>query len=182
MITCGIDASSSCTGIGIFNDMELVYYDKIKPKEDLGYRNNACQIIDMIIPILKKYKVEKVYMEDIPQFVKQGTRGGNVLKTLCVLGVVQGVFYQKIVYENSIEVEYVGVDQWRQEMGFLLGKDRKREQQKAKAVNYVNEHFGLDLYFVEGKKSVKDCDDIAEGILICWSQIRNNKKKQFGRK
>ena len=31
--------------------------------------------------------------------------------------------------------------------------------------------FGLDLYYQLGKKSVKDDDDQAEAIALCWSKI-----------
>ena len=47
--------------------------------------------------------------------------------------------------------------------------------------NYVNEKFGLDLYFVYNSKSKKQDDDIAEAICIAWSKIRP-KEIMFGRR
>lgn len=184
MITCGIDASSSCTGIGIFNNKKLIFYDKIRPKKDKGFRENTCQIINDVIEILKKYKVEKVYMEDIPQYVKQGSRGKALTRTLCYLGCVQGIFYRIISYENNIPIEYVDVDKWRQEMGFLLGKERKRPQMKQKAIDYVNENFKLNLFFNQESHTIKNDDDIAEAICIVWSQIKpkENDKCVFNRR
>lgn len=185
MISCGIDASSSCTGIGIFDNKKLIFYTKVRPKKDKGFRENTCQIIDEVIDILKEYKVEQVYMEDIPQFVKQGSRGKALTKTLCCLGCVQGVFYRIISYENNIPIQYVDVDEWRKEMGFLLGKERKRPQMKQKAIDYVNDKFGLDLFFKQDSQTIKNDDDIAEAICIVWSQIRpkeDNNKRVFGRR
>lgn len=179
MVTCGIDASSSCTGITIFKDTELIFYNKIKPQKDEGFRNNVCQIVEKIIEILKEYKVEQVYMEDIPQFVKQGSRGKAITKTLCVLGCVQGIFYDKICYENEIPIQYIGVDEWRKELGFLLGKERKREQMKQKAIDYINKEFGLNLSFKQNSKTMNNDDDIAESACIVWSQI---KPQAFGRR
>ena len=59
----------------------------------------------------------------------------------------------------------------RKKLDFLKG-ERKRDKQKAKAVTYVNELFGLNLYYQEGKKSVKDDDDIAEAICLVISEIK----------
>ena len=167
----GIDASSSCTGLSVFDGEDLIFYTKIKPDKKLDFRNNACQVIDKIIPILEKYDVEKIYMEDIPQFVRMGSRGKALTGTLCALGCVQGIFYCELSYKRGYNIEYIDVDEWRMELGFLKGKERKREQQKAKAVEFANNRFGLDLYYVEGKKSVKNDDDIAESICIAYSQI-----------
>lgn len=167
----GIDASSSCTGVCIFDDRKLIYYNKFKPKNKSDFRHNTCEIIEQVLEIAKQYSPDIIYMEDVPKFVKQGSRGGNVLKPLITLGGVQGIFYYELVYKNGFNIQYVDVYEWRQKLDFLKG-ERKRDAQKSKAVNYVNDKFGLQLYYVEGKKSVKDDDDIAEAIAIVVSQIQ----------
>ena len=172
MITCGIDASSSCTGLCLFDNFTLVYYNKFRPDKDLGFRSNTCQIIEKIAPIIDKYKPAKIYMEDVPQFAKQGSRGKNMLKPIIALGAVQGIFYHKICFEMGYSIEYVNVDEWRQELGFLKGNERKREEQKQKAIDYVNREFNLDLQFKKGSHRISNDDDIAEAIAICWSQIK----------
>lgn len=176
MITMGIDASSSCTGICVFDDLNLVYYTKVKPISDNGFRDNACQIIKQIIPIVEKYKPTNVYMEDVPLF----TRQKNILKPMIVLGCVQGVFYNELS-KLGVNINYISVDYWRQILGFLDGssESRKREEQKDKAIKFVNNQFNLDLYYVKGKKSVKDDDDIAESICIAWSQINPQYKQKI---
>ena len=182
MVVCGLDASSSMTGLAIFNDLQLVYYTKIPPiSKDGTWEDHVFEIIEQIIPILKEYKVDKIYMEDVPQFVRQGNRG-NILKPLIVLGGVHMAFYYKLSKEQGYDIGFLGVDKWRQEMGFLKGKERNREDQKQKAVNYANEKFGLNLYFVYGSKSKKQDDDIAEAICIAWSKIKPIERKQFGRR
>ena len=183
MVVCGLDASSSMTGLAIFNDLQLVYYTKIPPiSKDGTWEDHVFEIIEQIIPILKEYKVDKIYMEDVPQFVRKGNRG-NILKPLIVLGGVHMAFYYKLSKEQGYNIEFLDVDEWRQEMGFLKGKERKREDQKQKAVDFVNETFGLNLHFVKGSKSKKQDDDIAEAICIVWKNIRPQEdKKQFGRR
>ena len=92
-------------------------------------------------------------------------------------------FYLKLVKELHYNIQYDDVDEWRKDMLFLLGKERSREDQKQKAVDFVNETFGLNLHFVKGSKSKKQDDDIAEAICIAWKNIRPQEdKKQFGRR
>ena len=63
MVVCGLDASSSMTGLAIFNDLQLVYYTKIPPiSKDGTWEDHVFEIIEQIIPILKEYKVDKIYM------------------------------------------------------------------------------------------------------------------------
>ena len=174
MITCGIDASSSCTGICIFDDLKLIYYEKLKPnKKTYGFREKSCEMIELIIPIIQEYKPEHIYMEDVPTFVRTGGRGGNILSPMIALGALQGMTYLELVHKLNYDVEFLDLSAWRKGLGFLNGSatDRNRDHQKDKAVRFVNEKFGLNLYYTLGKKSVKDDDDIAESIAICWSKL-----------
>lgn len=172
MVKVGIDASSSCTGIAIFEDDRLTYYNKIRPKKNIDFRSNSCQIIEQIIYILKDYDVDKIYMEDVPEFIRQGSRGKQIVKTLAILGAVQGIFYQKLCYELGYDINYVGVHEWRKKAGFLEGKERDRESQKQKAVDYANSKFGLNLHFEKGKKNLLQDDDIAEAIVIAHTSLK----------
>ena len=96
MVTCGIDASSSMTGIGIFDDLNLVYYNKIPPiSKDGTWEDHVFEIIEQITPILEEYKVEKIYMEDVPEFVRYGSKGKAIVKPLIILGGVHMAFYLK---------------------------------------------------------------------------------------
>ena len=158
MITCGIDASSSCTGVCIFDDKELIYYEKFKPKKVVDFRHNTCDIIDMVIDVVNLYCPDIIYMEDVPTFVNK-KRG---VKPLIALGAVQGIFYRRLVYDYGYNVKYIAVSEWRKELDFLKGA-RGRDDQKAKAVEFANKIYGLQL-----KKSD---DDIAEAICLTTSQI-----------
>jgi Holliday junction resolvasome RuvABC endonuclease subunit len=171
MIYMGLDASSSCTGICIFNDRNLIYYNKIKPKDNVDFRHNTCEIIGKVVAIAERYKPDYIFMEDIPKYARKGSRGGSLIKPVISLGAVQGVFYYELVYKHGYKIRFVDVYEWRQELDLLKG-ERKREEQKDKAIKYVNKLFGLNLYYVKGKKSVKDDDDIAEAICIVVSQIK----------
>lgn len=181
-IRCGIDASSSCTGICFFDEKKLIYYAKIRPYKKIDFRNNVCQIIEQIIPLIEKYKPSIIYMEDIPEYV-----GKNGIKPLIYLGCVQGIFYNEISYKLNYNIEYRDVWLWRQTLDILKG-ERTRDKQKSKAVNWANNMFDLQLKYTEGKDLVSNDDDVAEAIGICWSGLimpnlpKPKKERQFGRK
>ena len=174
MIAMGIDASSSCTGFSFFDDKKLVQYDKIKPNnKTVGFREKSCEVIEQLIPIVEIYKPNIIYMEDVPEFARSGSRGKNILAPLITLGAVNGIFYMELQHKLGYNMEFLDLTLWRQGLGFPVGgaKGSDRESQKDRAVKFANETFGLDLYYQMGKKSVKDGDDIAESACLCWSKI-----------
>ena len=175
MLYCGIDASSQCTGLALFNENgDLLECEKIKSDKGSGFREGSCQMIERIIPLIKNWNPDIIYMEDVPTFTRKGGNGGNVLKPLIALGSVQGIFYLELQHKLGYEIEFLDLTAWRQGLGFLKGsaKERNRDHQKDKAVKFANSNFGLDLYYTLGKKSVKDDDDIAEAICLCWSKMQ----------
>lgn len=197
---CGIDGSSSCSGLSLFEDKRLADSIKVKSDKGIGFREASCQMIERVIPIILDYKPDIIYMEDVPTFTRQGGNGGNILQPLIALGSVQGIFYLELQHKLGYPIEFLDLTAWRQGLGFLNGSatERNRDHQKDKAVKFANEMFGLDLYYELGRKSVKDDDDRAEAIALCWSkitgaydkameerklkEIKAKNKKQFGRR
>ena len=74
-------------------------------------------------------------------------------------------------------IHFLLPSQWRSDMGLFDGSKAgtKRDAMKEKAVLTANEIFGLNLKWVKPKSKLND-DDVAESILIAWSQIRPNRK------
>ena len=183
---CGIDASTTCTGLCIFDGDDLIYYTKVTPlsKHEL-WEDNAIDILDQVVEILTKYKIDYIIMEDVPEYIRKGSKGGIIAKPTIVLGGVHLLFYYVLSFRNKYEICFLNVDEWRQKMGFLLGKERTREDMKQKAVDFVNNTFGLNLHFVIGSKSKLQDDDIAEAIaIVCSTREKYQYKKptvQFGR-
>lgn len=173
MKTVGIDASSSCTGLCLFDGLKLVDSTKIKSDKGNGFREASCQMIERVKPIILQYNPDIIYMEDVPTFARKGGRGGNVLQPLIALGSVQGIFYLELQHRLGYNIDFLDLTAWRQGLGFPVGgaKDSDRDHQKDRAVKFANEMFGLDLYYQLGKKSVKDEDDRAEAICLCYSKI-----------
>lgn len=163
-VFCGIDASSSCTGISIFANRKLKYYTAIRPGGK-GWRDRLANEGTELDCILKKYKPCHIFMEDVPMSATGGYR------TAIILGAVQGFIFG-IASNNHIPITFVSPNTWRANAGLFDGtKDgRKREVLKQKAINMANERFGLSLQW-NGAHSKHSDDDIAEAILICATMI-----------
>ena len=113
--------------------------------------------------LLKKYKPDKVYVEDVPK------KPGN--STLLKLGAVHGMILS-LCAGFKLEPVFLLPNEWRRRLGLYDGTRAglKREVLKEKAVNMANSVFELELAWC-GPTSKKSDDDIAEAILIAYSQI-----------
>lgn len=171
----GIDASSTCTGVSVFEDGKLVYYTAIRPKGE-NWRDRMFHEGSDLSNIMQRYEPCKIFMEDVPN----NPSGG--LKTAMVLGGVQGFIYG-VASNHNIPIEFVLPTTWRSNIGLFDGtkEGKKREVLKQKAIKMANEKFGLELLWVS-PNSKKNDDDIAEAILICASMLNIvTKERKFGR-
>ena len=170
MITMGIDASTTSTGWAIFDGKELKAYGLIKPNGE-DWRERIVNQAPQLVEIISKYKPEKIYMEDVPLKSKYP-------KVLVQLGAVQGFIYG-VTASFDIPIEFLIPSQWRTSMGLYDGtrEGTKRAEMKRKSVEKANELFGLNLAW-KSACSIKNDDDIADAILVAYSQI---KKKHIGK-
>jgi Holliday junction resolvasome RuvABC endonuclease subunit len=161
----GIDASSTCTGVAIFEDDKLIYHGAIKPPKDLNWRERITVEGKEIENIIKQYRPSCIYMEDVPLMGKQ-------MSTLVLLGAVQG-YILSIAHHYNVPIHFLLPSQWRSDMGLFDGikMGTKKDAMKEKAVLTANEKFGLNLRWVKPKSKLNE-DDIAESILIAYSQIK----------
>ena len=171
MIIMGIDASTTSTGWAIFDDKELKAYGLIKPNGE-DWRERIGNQSPQLVEIISKYKPEKIYMEDVPLKSKYP-------KVLVQLGAVQGFIYG-VTASVHVPVVFLGPSEWRSPMGLFNGtrEGTKRDELKKKSIEKANKLFGLDLLWVS-PKSTKNEDDIADAVLIAYSQI---KVKHIGRR
>ena len=171
MKVMGIDASTTSTGVSIFDETNLIFYTTIKPTGE-DWRDRLFHQGPVLKEIVEEYKPDIVYMEDVPLKKVGG------LQTLVILGGVQGFFYG-IIASHNIPVKFLAPTQWRSKLQMFNGTEegKKREVLKKKAVMMANEIFGLNLVW-NGPTSKKTEDDVAEAILIAYSQI---KPKKFGK-
>lgn len=153
----------------MFDGLKLVHYQAIKPNRDLTWRERLIQEGREIENIIKKYRPSCIYLEEVPLIGKQ-------MQTLVLLGAVQG-YILSIATHCHVPIHFLLPSQWRSDMELFDGSKAgtKRDAMKEKAVLTANELFGLNLKWVKPKSKLND-DDVAESILIAWSQIRPKHK------
>ena len=163
MIICGIDASTSCTGWSIFKDDKLITYGAIKPHGE-DWRGRVMDLTMALSEIFKIHRPNIIYMEDVP--MKKGSL------TIEKLGAVQGVVLA-LCAAYKIKPCFLLPSKWRSDLNLFDGTRAglQRDVLKKKAIEMVNEEFGLNLTWV-APSSKKNDDDIAESILIAYSQIK----------
>lgn len=178
MIRMGFDASTTCIGFAIFNDLELVGYGKIKPtKASKDWRKRMENMLPQVIEILKEYKPKQIYIEDVPLM-------GRSRQTLVQLGAVQGVFIA-LTRLLKIPISFVAVSHWRSNLGLFNGTEerKKRANMKQATVEYVNKEFGLDLHYdITKPDSVNNDDDIADAIGVIYGELKPVEPITFGKK
>lgn len=173
-IIFGIDASSTCTGISVFNKEKLIDFFEIssnKPEWHERLKEQKSKIED----IFKKYNPTTVYMEDVPLEKRSS-------KNLLILGGVQGFLFDICLNYNA-EIIYIPPTRWRSELKMFDGtkKGKTREVLKEKAIKKANEMFNLELVW-NGPNSKKTQDDVAEAILIGFFGTMNSRiHRKFGK-
>ena len=163
MIEMGFDLSTSCSGYAVFDKCDLIKYGAITPKSK-DWRDRVMEETLEIARLLKQHAPDAIYVEDVPK-----KPGAN---TLHKLGAVQGMILS-LCAGFKIRPTFLLPSDCRRSLGLYDGtKDGlKREVLKEKAVYMANDVFGLNLEW-HGANSKKSEDDIAEAILIAYSQIR----------
>lgn len=170
MILLGLDASSSSTGWAVFDKKGLAAYGVIKPQGE-DWRDRLVHQGSNLKNIIEKYHPDKIIMEDVP------LKNGNS-KVLVILGAVQGFIYG-IAASYGIPVQFILPSEWRSPLGLYDGtrEGTKRKELKRKSIEKANELFGLNLVWVSPSSS-KNMDDIADAVLLCYSQL---KPRKFGK-
>lgn len=149
MVYVGIDGSTTSTGIAVFKNKNLIFYECIAPK-DKDWEQRLSVMAMRIDAILKAYKPSCIIMEDVP--LKKGSL------TLKKLSAVRGMMIAVCAF-NKIRLEIDSVSDWRRNAGFFDGTrdGLKRDAMKQKAINEVKRIFDIEVN-----------DDIAEAILIAY--------------
>ena len=167
-----IDASTTCSGYGIFENDKLIDYGAITAPESLDWRERISYQCGQLMSLFKKYRPEILYAEDVP------AKDGKL--TIEKLGAVQGMLIT-LCTAYKIKPYFLLPSKWRSNLNLFDGTKAglQRDVLKKKAIEMANEEFCLNLTWV-APKSKKNQDDVAEGILIGWSQIKpkNNPKSQ----
>lgn len=151
MVTMAIDASSKSTGIAIFKDKELVYYECISATHSDAFVRIK-YMVSQIKYIYEKWHINTVIMEDvIPEDVRHNQSVFKVLHYLQAAVVL-------MLHDYNQEVEFYISSEWRKKCGIRTGRGITRDMVKAADLKFVKDKYNLDVN-----------DDIADAICIGYA-------------
>lgn len=167
MVSMGIDGSTSCTGYSFFDGDKLIAYGELKPTGKT-WQERIVNLVPDIVKLVKQYRPDIAYIENVPLIDRQ-------MQTLVTLGALQGMFLS-VLTSFHVRLEFLLPNQWRSQVGGIFDgtlQGRKRDKLKQRAIERANELFGTSFLWVS-PTSKKNQDDVAESILIAYSQIVKN--------
>lgn len=147
-----LDLSTKSSGIAIFENENLIYYNCISSSStDLIKRINIMK--DGIKEILNKYKIDTIVLEEVRP---EGGYGVGNQKTHKALMWLQAAIAFLVHDEfNNLPIEYIYPSSWRAKLGIKNGRGIKRTTLKEADVAFVKEKYNIDAN-----------DDIADAICI----------------
>lgn len=130
------DQSTKISAYSVFINGEYVECDCIDlhKMKDTSERVRAMGV--ELCNVIKKYNPTKVVMEEVAQ-------QSNPL-TLKLLARIQGVIIGFCAAHN-INTYIIEPSKWRSTLHFKQGSGVKREELKAQSINYIKDHYGLEL-------------------------------------
>lgn len=157
MKTLAIDASTKSSGIAIFQQGKLIYYDCLIENNSNVYKRIK-NMSNRIIEICKKYKPTDIVLEDVlPQDVKHNQK---IYKTLMYLQAIIMIQLDEIGYKPTLSV----ANHWRSVCGIKTGPGIKREQLKKKSQRLVKMVYNINVN-----------DDISDAVCLGIAYIKQHK-------
>lgn len=157
MITLSIDGSTKSTGIAIFEQGNLKYYECIKATESNTYKRIK-KMVKRIKQICQQYNPTDVIMEEIlPQDVK---RNQNTYKPLIYLQAA-------VVLEMDglgLKVDLFTASHWRSICGIHTGRGIKRDELKSASIKLVKMIYNIQVN-----------DDISDAICMGIAYVKQNR-------
>ncbi len=141
----GIDSSSKCTGMSLWTDGKLTEHLAIdlSSEKDADYRMSL--MMKRIADVLKRWDAHVLFVEDSWSAV-------NIEVTKKLSNIIGAIMY--VCVETGCGFNKFRPSEWRKVIGLPMGK-KKRAELKAEAIQYIKEHYGIDVG-----------DDEAEAICI----------------
>ena len=161
MITIAIDASTKSTGIAVFDDKELKYYENFleNNKSVLKRIGYMTQSIESLYMDYSSEKVQVVMEQVIPDNLNDAkwTRNQATFKALFYLQAAIVLMFD----HYGIEVELVGASTWRKWCGIKQG-GANRETLKFRDTEFVRQNYKIEVN-----------DDIADAICLGHGKLNH---------
>ena len=157
MITLAIDGSTHSTGVAVFNDKHLIYYNCIQSNATNTFKRIK-YMVAQIKKIYTQYHPQQVVMQEVlPENVKHNQ---NVYKALIYLQAEVVLMFD----QYNIHVEFIPVNTWRRICQIPTGPRIKRQALKEASKQLVKNVFNIQVN-----------DDISDSICLGMAYI-----KQYG--
>lgn len=155
-----IDASTTSTGIAIFENNKLIKYQCITEDSNKNVLTRILKMTSKIRKIYIQFQPDQIIMEEVlPEDVKHNQK---VFKALIYLQASIILMF----YEFKKPVELIVASHWRKICGIKTGSKIKREQLKIASQKLVKNIFKIDVN-----------NDISDAICIGIAYIIQNKQK-----
>ena len=156
MKTLAIDASTKSTGIAVFQDLKLIYFQCITASEG-DQLKRIKKMVKRIQELYQWYKPTDIVMEQVlPQDVKHNQTVYKALIYLQAAVVLQ-------LHQFGATVDLYSASHWRSLCGIRLGKGMKREQLKEASQKIVKNVFDIDVN-----------DDISDAICLGIAYVKQH--------
>lgn len=171
----GLDMATKKTGFCLMNHDRTIERFGLIRTESSETKDRMKEIYQNIKSIIEQNNVTHVVLEDVP------VNNHNNLKTGKDLSILQGVVLS-ICFEENLNYTLYNPSAWRTIIGTYNGtrEGMKRDFQKRRAVEVVNEIYDLKLIYnaTETKTRFTD-DDKAEAILIALAYLKDKEVNQY---
>lgn len=155
-----IDASTTSTGIAIFENNKLIKYQCITEDSSKNVLTRILKMTSEIRKIYMQFQPDQIIMEEVlPEDVKHNQK---VFKALIYLQASIVLMF----HEFKKPVELVVASHWRKICGIKTGSKIKREQLKMASQKLVKNIFKIDVN-----------NDISDAICIGISYIIQTKQQ-----
>lgn len=155
-----IDASTTSTGIAIFENNKLIKYQCITEDSSKNVLTRILKMTSEIQKIYMQFQPDQIIMEEVlPEDVKHNQK---VFKALIYLQASIVLMF----HEFKKPVELVVASHWRKVCGIKTGSKIKREQLKMASQKLVKNIFKIDVN-----------NDISDAICIGISYIIQTKQQ-----
>lgn len=178
----GLDMSTKSSGYSVIDKEtgKLIDYGCWKVKQSVDWRDRCVIMGEHLDKKLKEYDIKGIVCED--------TIGTPNIKTVKQLSTLQGIIIG-VLTSNGHKASFLAPTSWRSKIEGLYTGNREgttREEMKYKTCKFVNNKYGLNLYYdLEHPNSVKSDDDISDAIGILYSYLfpkEEKAKKTIGKK
>ena len=145
---CGIDSSSTCTSISLFENGEYKSYKiaEVSKKYYPTQWDRVDQMIILICKILDQFQPDIVYQED-------SWKGQNIDTLKCLTTIMGAVRHWAL--DHGCEYYKILPSSWRGQLG-LNEYMKKRPDLKDKTIEFVKERYGIN----------PETDDVSDSICI----------------